>query len=78
MTPHELIVKLVNQVGPCTRFCAYCSEQYDTSEVKECVEGMYRQIYQLQQDKDHLMEAIVRIRKAYKDATGEDYKDDEA
>ena len=57
------------------RFCAWCPEDINTAEVKECVESMYKEIYALQADKDLLMENIVKIRTAYKNATGEDYKE---
>lgn len=76
MTPHELLIMLTNYTGPCMRFCAYCPEDHNTAEVKECIERMYKQIYQLQQDKDVLLEDIIKIRKAYKEATGNDYRDD--
>ena len=58
------------------RFCAYCPEDHNTAEVKECVENMYKEIYKLQQDKDLLLEDLLKIRKAYKDVTGYDYRDD--
>ena len=38
MTPHELLDKLINYQGPCMRFCAYCPEDHNTAEIKECVE----------------------------------------
>ena len=76
MTPHELIIQLASYQGPCMRFCAYCPEDHNTAEVKECIEGMYKEIYLLQQDKDKLLEDILKLRKAYKDVTGIDYKDD--
>jgi len=57
------------------RFCAYCPEDHNTAEVKECIEKMYKKIYQLQSDKDLLMEDLIKIRKAYKDVTGNDYRD---
>jgi len=55
------------------RFCAYCPEDHNTAEVKECVENMYKEIYLLQQDKDKLLEDIIKIRKAYREATGNEY-----
>ena len=58
------------------RFCAYCPEDHNTAEVKECVEKMYKEIYALQADKDMLMNEIIKIRAAYKNATGEAYKDE--
>ena len=58
------------------RFCAYCPEDHNTAEVKECIEKMYKEIYQLQQDKDQLLEDLIKIRKSYKDVTGIDYRDD--
>ena len=76
MTPHELIVMLTDKLGPCGRFCVYCPEDINTAEVKECVEGMYKEIYKLQQDKDILLNDIIKVRKAYKDATGVEYKDE--
>ena len=75
MTPHELVIMLTNYQGPCMRFCCWCPEDHNTAEVKECVEGMYKEIYQLQSDKDKLLEDIIKIRKAYKEATGNDYYD---
>lgn len=73
MTPHELILELASYQGPCMRFCSYCPEDHNTAEVKECVEGMYKEIYKLQEDKDRLLEALLSVRKAYRDATGKDY-----
>lgn len=58
------------------RWCAYCPEDFNTAEVKECVENMYKKIYLLQQDKDKLLEDIIKLRKAYKEATGYEYSDD--
>ena len=75
MTPHELIIKLSSYQGPCMRFCCYCPEDHNTAEVKECVEAMYKEIYQLQADKDALMEEYIKINKAYRDVTGHDYRD---
>ena len=75
MTPHELIIELASYQGPCMRFCAYCPEDHNTAEVKECVENMYKEIYLLQQDKDKLLEDIIKLRTAYKEATGIDYRD---
>lgn len=75
MTPHELITMLTNQLGPCGRFCSYCPEDINTAEVKECVEKMYKEIYALQSDKDMLLEEIIKVRKAYREATGEEYKE---
>jgi hypothetical protein len=76
MTPQELINKLVNLEGPCMRFCAYCPEEHDTAEIKECVEEMLRKIYVTQQCNDDLMKELIKIRKAYKDVTGFEYRDD--
>ena len=77
MTPHELIQKLVNYQGPCMRWCAYCPEDFNTAEVKDCVEKMYKEIYALQSDKDMLLESLIKIRAAYRSATGKDYKDED-
>lgn len=76
MTPHELIIMLSEKMGPCGRFCAYCPEDINTAEVKECVEKMYKEIYALQADKDMLLEEIIKLRAVYRSATGEDYKDE--
>lgn len=75
MTPHELILLLASKTGPCMRICAYCPEDLNTAEVKECVEAMYKEIYLLQQDKDQLLEQIIKMNKAYKEVTGSDYRD---
>ena len=37
---------------------------------------MYKEIYALQADKDKLLEDIIKIRKAYRDATGKDWQDE--
>ena len=76
MTPPELIQKLVSRVGPCLRLCSYCPEDINTGEVKECVEKMLKEIYALQAEKDMLLEDIIKIRKAYREVTGVDYRDD--
>ena len=56
------------------RFCAYCPEDLNTAEVKECVEDMYKEIYKLQADKDKLLEDIILLQRAYKEVTGNDYQ----
>lgn len=75
MTPRELLHKLVILEGPCMRLCAYCPEEFGTREVKECVEKLVKDNYALQQDKDQLLEDIIKLRAAYKEATGHDYRD---
>ena len=77
MTPQELIDKIVNLEGPCMRFCAYCPEEHDAAEIKECVEEMLRKIYVIQQCNDDLMKELIKVRRAYKEATGVDYRDDQ-
>ena len=59
MTPKELINKLTTYQGPCMRLCSYCPEDFNTAEVKKCVEKMIETIYKLQADKDLLMEQLV-------------------
>ena len=59
------------------RLCAYCPEDLNTAEIKECVESMYKEIYLLQQDKDKLLESLIKVHKAYRDATGQDYREEE-
>ena len=76
MTPHELIIMLASKEGPCGRFCAWCPEDINTAEVKECVEKMYKEIYLLQQDKDNLLHDIIAINQAYRELTGSEYKFD--
>lgn len=56
------------------RFCAYCPEDFNTAEVKECVEKMYKEIYALQADKDMLLEHLVKLRAAYRSVTGKDFE----
>ena len=75
MTPHELLDKLINYQGPCMRFCAYCPEDHNTAEIKECVEEMQRKIYLTEQCNDDLMKELIKIRRAYKEATGFEYQD---
>lgn len=77
MTPHELIKKLVNERGPCMRLCCYCPEEHDVAEIKECVESMYKKIYELQAEKDKLLEDLIKIRIAYREATGNEYQNDQ-
>lgn len=73
MTPSELLEKLVTYTGPCMRLCAYCPDDYNTKEVKECVEEMIRQQYVLKECYDDLMKELIEIRKAYKKETGKEY-----
>ena len=73
LTPHELIIKLASLEGPCMRACAYCPEDLNTAEIKECVEKMYKEIYALQADKDKLLEDLIRLQAAYKSFTGRNY-----
>ena len=75
MTPHELIDKLISYQGPCMRFCAYCPEDFNTAEVKDCVEEMQRKIYLVEQCNDDLMKELIKVRRAYKEATGFEYQD---
>ena len=76
MTGHELIEKLTNQYGNCGRFCAYCPDEYDTAEVKECVESMLKEIYALRAKNEKLEEDLVRILANYRLKTGVDYNED--
>ena len=73
VTPKELINKLTTYQGPCMRLCSYCPEDFNTAEVKRCVEKMIETIYKLQADKDKLMDQLIKIREAYKEQTGMDY-----
>jgi hypothetical protein len=64
-------------MGPCGRFCAYCPEDINTAEVKECVEKMYKKIYALQADKDMLLDDLIKIRAAYRSVAGKEYKNED-
>lgn len=77
MTPHELLEKLINTRGDCMRWCSYCPENYNTAEVKECIEEMIRKQYVLQQTNDDLLKELIKVRRAYKDETGKEYKGDD-
>ena len=59
------------------RLCSYCPDDYNTAEVKECVEEMIRKNYVLQQVNDDLLKELIKVRRAYKDKTGEEYKGDD-
>ena len=76
MTPKELIAKLTTQTGPCDRLCCYCPEDLNTGEVKRCVEHMIETIYKLQADNDFLLDKLIKIRKAYREETGCEYKEE--
>lgn len=75
MTVKELLAKLITQEGPCMRLCSYCPEEYVTRELKECVESLYRDNLALKQTNDELLTDYVKLRNAYKEATGHDYMD---
>ena len=75
MTPKELIEKLTTYEGPCMRLCAYCPDDYNTAEVKECVEELIRKVYTTEKCNDDLMHELIKIRRAYKEATGVEYSD---
>ena len=77
LTPKELIEKLATHEGPCFRLCAYCPDDYNTAEVKECVEEMIRKIYVLKETNDDLLKELIKVRRAYKDKTGKEYKGDD-
>ena len=75
MTPNELIVKLTTMLGQCGRFCAYCPDDINTAEAKECVEKMQKEIYTMQECCDDMMKEIIKIRAAYRRDTGHEYKE---
>ena len=75
LTPKELIHKLTSYEGPCMRLCAYCPEDYNTRDVKECVEKLIRDNYALQQTNDEILEELIKVRNAYREATGYEYRD---
>lgn len=75
MTLHDLLEKIINYQGPCMRFCAYCPEDHNTAELKECIEEAIRHEYLMKEVHDDMMKEIIKIRKAYKEATGVDYRD---
>ena len=76
MQPIELIQMLATKLGPCGRFCAYCPDDINTAEVKECVEHMQKKIYLTEQCNDDLMKELIKVRRAYKEATGNEYKEE--
>jgi hypothetical protein len=53
--------------------CSYCPEEFDTAEVKECVEDMIRTIYRLQRENNTLMVDLLDLHTAYKKETGKEY-----
>lgn len=55
MTYKELIAKLTECEGPCLRLCSYCPEEFDTAEVKECVEELIRELYKARETNDVLV-----------------------
>ncbi len=73
MKPHEFLEKLISYRGPCYRLCAYCPEDFNTAEVKECVEEMIRENYKLRQDLDQLRESYDQLQTAYREATNIGY-----
>lgn len=75
MTPKELISQLATHEGPCMRLCAYCPEDYSTRDVKECVEKLVRDNYALEQTNEEILEELIKVRAAYKEATGHEYRD---
>ena len=77
MTPKELIAKIVACEGPCGRMCAYCPEDFNTAEVKACVEKLIEENYALESDKDRLMKDFLKLSAAYRNATGHYYKGEE-
>lgn len=77
MTAHELIMKLTSDVGPCMRACAYCPDDPDTAEVKECVEALLKENYALKRHEDRLMRDLVSVLRAYRKETGHDYQFEE-
>ena len=58
------------------RFCAYCPDDFNTAELKECVEEAIRQEYVYKEVWDDMMKEIIKIRAAYKRDTGHEYKED--
>ncbi len=73
MEPAELIQKIISIKGPCLRTCAYCPESLDLGEIKECVENLIRENYDLQQRNDMLMKDIIRVVRAYQKETGRQF-----
>lgn len=73
MTYQELLSNLTSLFGPCMRLCSYCPEYMDTAEVKECVEDLVREVYQLRHDNGMLMIKLLDLHTAYKLETGKDF-----
>ena len=62
LSPKELIHKLTSYEGPCMRLCAYCPEDYNTRDVKECVEKLIRVNYALKQTNDEVIDERLHFR----------------
>lgn len=73
MTYKELLNKLTTYEGPCFRLCSYCPEDFNTAEVKECVEDLVKNVYKLRAMNDTLREKLAEIQEAYHKETGKDY-----
>lgn len=76
MTLHELLQKIIDYQGPCMRFCAYCPDDFNTAELKECIEEAIRKEYIYKETWDDMMKEIIKIRAAYLRDTGHEYKED--
>ena len=63
----DLISRLTNSLGSCLRFCAYCPDEYDTAEVKECVEEMLKEIYRLRAENTKLKAELDDLKKGNHD-----------
>lgn len=66
----ELLQKIVSQTGPCMRLCSYCPEEYDTADVKECIENMVRKMYLLKAEVDEYDEMFSKLTSLYEKETG--------
>lgn len=73
MTVHDLIERLEACEGPCLRFCAYCPEDLQVAETKECLEDMYREMYELQMQNKLLERELAAVKKKFKEVTGHEY-----
>lgn len=67
MEPIDLIDRLTTSMGSCLRFCAYCPDEYETAEVKECVESMLKEIYKLRAENTRLKAELDDLKKGNHD-----------
>lgn len=69
-TAIEILNRLINCEGPCGRICSYCPEEFDLQTIKECIEDLIKENYQLNQSLDSALHNLIEERakpKMYED-----------